>query len=102
MISRLSVGLVRVQACFCSLVSRNVVVLRTSIRLGCASVRAHLAHVAPGRGETARSSQDGVSRNGLAVLARNDLAKHWGETGGTPADKDGEIRVRMGKFTNQP
>ena len=25
------------------------------------------------------------------------LAKHWGETGGTPKDKDGEIRVKMGK-----
>jgi hypothetical protein len=26
------------------------------------------------------------------------FAKHWGETGGTPADKDKEIRVRTGKF----
>ncbi len=25
------------------------------------------------------------------------LAKHWGDSGGTPADKDKEIRVRTGK-----
>ena len=30
------------------------------------------------------------------------LATHWGETGGTPKDKDGEIRVRMGKLSKQP
>ena len=30
------------------------------------------------------------------------LPKHWGETGGTPKAKDGEIRVRMGKLSNQP
>jgi hypothetical protein len=30
------------------------------------------------------------------------LAKYWGDSGGTPADKDGEIRVRMGKLSNPP
>jgi hypothetical protein len=33
----------------------------------------------------------------IRQAARCASAKHWGETGGTPADKDGEIRVRMGK-----
>ena len=30
------------------------------------------------------------------------LADHWGDFGGTPHGKDGEIRVRMGKFIKQP
>jgi len=30
------------------------------------------------------------------------LAAHWGETGGTPKDKDGEIRVRTGKLSKRP
>jgi hypothetical protein len=38
----------------------------------------------------------------LGLVARCAFAKHWGETGGTPERKDGEIRVRMGKSKFQP
>jgi hypothetical protein len=34
-------------------------------------------------------------------VARCASAKHWGDSGGTPEGKDGEIRVRMGKFKSQ-
>jgi len=37
-----------------------------------------------------------------APVPRCPLPTHWGDSGGTPADKDGEIRVRMGNSRFQP
>jgi hypothetical protein len=45
-------------------------------------------------------------RSGQAQRARlflhRALAEHWGDSGGTPEGKDGEIRVRTGKFKFHP
>ena len=41
-----------------------------------------------------------IAHHGRALLC--PFAKHWRDSGGTPAAKDGEIRVRTGKFTKQP
>ena len=48
------------------------------------------------------SYQDGVRRNGRARSYTEHCAKHWGDSGGTPAGKDGEIRVRMGNSQFEP
>ena len=49
--------------------------------------------VLPGRAAPAQRAR---------LYLRGAFAKHWGETGGTPKDKDGEIRVRTGKLSNRP
>ena len=69
------------------------------IAVGCADICEQSAHVAPQFGETARSTRPGLGRNGRAQFLHAAPAKHWRETGGTLADKDKEIWVRMGKFT---
>ncbi len=42
------------------------------------------------------------TRSVLEPVSRLPLAKHWGDSGETPEGKDGEIRVRTGKFRFQP
>jgi hypothetical protein len=65
-------------------------------------LRAHVAHVAPERGGRSRPTSLEAWHNVARPSLRRPFEKHWGDSGGTPADKDGEIRARMGKSRFQP
>ena len=47
-----------------------------------------------------RAGGAAISLTSTPILERR-IVNHWGDFGGTPHGKDGEIRVRMGKFTKQ-
>ena len=55
---------------------------------GCATVCAHVAHVAPERSGAARSTGRAPAGAGRARASPCHLRKHWGETGGTPGVKE--------------
>ena len=65
---------------------------------GFRAFRAHLAQLAEAAGFYQPSP---LGATGATVPARS-FEKNWGETGGTPRDKDEEIRVRTGKLRFQP
>jgi hypothetical protein len=61
---------------------------------------AHLAHV-PSEARRLGPTMPGFGQRARPFCTEH-LGKHWGDSGGTLAVKDKEIRVRMGKFTKQP
>jgi hypothetical protein len=76
------------------------VTLPIRVRVGRATVRAHVAHVAPERrGRPCLCQTRAPAQAGVAPFLWPAFRKHWGETGGTPTSTIYEIRVRTGKFT---